>query len=123
MHGDGVFTSEIGFIDIRVFAHATEDTDKVQTAVRNLLPEELAQTLVFQKTSLTASWKSHHPFYSQTNRQKDPSSSTGKNRRRLKRVRQGRVISRLKATFRKAKLIPPIRQAISLFGNAKILAK
>jgi len=43
----------IGFIDIRVFAHATEDSDKVQTAVRNLLPEELAQTLVFEKTSLT----------------------------------------------------------------------
>jgi RNA-binding protein len=46
----------IGHIDIRVFAHATEDSDKVQTAVRNLLPEELAQTLVFQKTSLTG----HH---------------------------------------------------------------
>jgi len=46
----------IGYIDIRVFAHATEDTDKVQTAVHNLLPEELAQTLVFQKTSLTG----HH---------------------------------------------------------------
>jgi len=43
----------IGYIDIRVFAHATEDTDKVQIAVRNLLPEELAQTLVFQTTSLT----------------------------------------------------------------------
>jgi hypothetical protein len=43
----------IGYIDIRVFAHATEDTDKVQTAVRNLLPTELAETLVFQKTSLT----------------------------------------------------------------------
>ena len=43
----------IGFIDIRVFAHATEDSDKVQTAVRNLLPTELAETLIFQKTSLT----------------------------------------------------------------------
>jgi len=46
----------IGYIDIRVFAHATEDTDKVQIAVRNLLPEEMAQTLIFQKTSLTG----HH---------------------------------------------------------------
>ena len=46
----------IGYIDIRVFAHATEDIDKVQIAVRNLLPEELAQTLIFQKTSLTG----HH---------------------------------------------------------------
>ena len=46
----------IGYIDIRAFAHATEDIDKVQIAIRNLLPEELAQTLIFQKTSLTG----HH---------------------------------------------------------------
>ena len=46
----------IAYIDIRVFAHATEDPDKVQTAVRNLLPMELAQTLVFEKTSCTG----HH---------------------------------------------------------------
>ena len=46
----------IAYIDIRVFAHATEDTDKVQTAVHNLLPEELAQTLIFQTTTLTG----HH---------------------------------------------------------------
>jgi RNA binding exosome subunit len=46
----------IGYIEIRVFAHATEDADKVQTAVRNLLPAELAQNFVFQKTSLTG----HH---------------------------------------------------------------
>ena len=43
----------IGYLDIRVFAHATEDTEKVQTAVRKLLPMELAETLVFEKTSLT----------------------------------------------------------------------
>ena len=46
----------IGYIDIRVFAHATEDPDKVQTAVRNLLPIELAETIIFQKTNLTG----HH---------------------------------------------------------------
>jgi len=46
----------IGYIDIRVFAHATEDPDKVQTAVRNLLTMELAETLVFEKTSCTG----HH---------------------------------------------------------------
>jgi RNA-binding protein len=46
----------IAYIDIRVFAHATEDPTKVQKAVQNLLPEELAQTLVFQKTSCTG----HH---------------------------------------------------------------
>ncbi len=46
----------IAYVDIRVFAHATEDPEKVQTAVRNLLPEELAQTILFQKTVL----EGHH---------------------------------------------------------------
>jgi RNA binding exosome subunit len=46
----------VGYIDIRVFAHATEDPTKAQTAVRNLLPDDLAQTILFQKTSLTG----HH---------------------------------------------------------------
>jgi len=46
----------IAYMDIRVFAHATEDQDKVQTAVRNLLPENLAQTILFQKTTL----EGHH---------------------------------------------------------------
>jgi RNA binding exosome subunit len=46
----------IAYIDIRVFAHATEDSAKVQTAVQNLLPEELAQTLVLEQTSCTG----HH---------------------------------------------------------------
>jgi RNA-binding protein len=46
----------IAYIDIRVFAHATEDQAKVQTAVKNLLPEELAQTFVFEKTDCTG----HH---------------------------------------------------------------
>jgi len=43
-------------MDIRVFAHATEDPQKVQTAVRNLLPDELAQTILFETTNLTG----HH---------------------------------------------------------------
>ncbi len=46
----------IAYIDIRVFAHATEDPTKVQKAVQNLLPEELAQTIVFEKTECTG----HH---------------------------------------------------------------
>jgi len=41
----------IAYIDIRVFAHATEDPDKVQTAVRNLLPKQLTETLIFEKQS------------------------------------------------------------------------
>ncbi|MBN1244696.1 hypothetical protein JXA31_03795 [Candidatus Bathyarchaeota archaeon] len=46
----------IGYIDVRVFAHATEDPEKVLTAVRNILPVELSESAVFQKTSLTG----HH---------------------------------------------------------------
>jgi RNA binding exosome subunit len=46
----------IGYIDVRVFAHATEDPEKVLAAVRNLLPLELSESVVFQKTQLTG----HH---------------------------------------------------------------
>lgn len=43
-------------MDIRVFAHATEDPEKVKVAVRNLMPEELAQTILFETANLTG----HH---------------------------------------------------------------
>ena len=56
MHGNGDITKAIGYIDIRVFAHATEDPDKVQTALRNLLPTELSETLIFEIQSCTG----HH---------------------------------------------------------------
>jgi len=46
----------IVYIDIRVFAHATEEPVKVQTAVLNLFPIELAENLIFQRTNLTG----HH---------------------------------------------------------------
>lgn len=46
----------IGYIDIRVFAHATENPEKVLAAVRNILPMELRENLNFQKTGLTG----HH---------------------------------------------------------------
>jgi RNA binding exosome subunit len=46
----------IAYINLRVFAHATEDISKVQKAVQNLLPTELSQTLLFEKTSCTG----HH---------------------------------------------------------------
>jgi RNA binding exosome subunit len=46
----------IGYIDIRVFAHATEDLDKVLTAVRNVLPPEKIDNIVFKRTNLTG----HH---------------------------------------------------------------
>ncbi len=46
----------VAYVDIRVFQHATEDTQKVQTGVVNLLTPKLAETLVFQKTDCTG----HH---------------------------------------------------------------
>jgi RNA binding exosome subunit len=46
----------IGYVDLRVFAHATEDSEKVLTALRNLLPITLAETVQFEKNSLTG----HH---------------------------------------------------------------
>jgi RNA binding exosome subunit len=46
----------IGYIDMRVFAHATEDEERVLTAARNTLPKELSENAAFQKTSLTG----HH---------------------------------------------------------------
>jgi RNA binding exosome subunit len=46
----------VGYVDIRVFAHATEDLEKVLTAVRNTLPDEANETTVFQKATLTG----HH---------------------------------------------------------------
>ncbi|MEM2999700.1 MAG: RNA-binding domain-containing protein, partial [Candidatus Bathyarchaeia archaeon] len=46
----------IGYITIRAFAHATEDPEKVLTAIRNTLPKELGENAIFQKTSLTG----HH---------------------------------------------------------------
>ncbi len=49
----------IAYIEIRVFAHATEDPAKVQAAIANLLPSEPDQTqptLIFEKTVLTG----HH---------------------------------------------------------------
>jgi RNA binding exosome subunit len=46
----------IGYIDIRVFAHATEEAEKVLSAVRNILSPELIDIVVFKKTNLTG----HH---------------------------------------------------------------
>lgn len=46
----------IAYIDVRVFAHATEDLDKVLTSVRSILPPEQVDNIVFSKTGLTG----HH---------------------------------------------------------------
>jgi RNA binding exosome subunit len=46
----------IGYITVRVFAHATEDREKVLSAVRNTVPKELSENAVFKQTILTG----HH---------------------------------------------------------------
>ncbi len=46
----------IAYIEIRTFSHATEDIEKVQKAVKNTIPDELAEELTFAKNSLTG----HH---------------------------------------------------------------
>ena len=50
------FNAPIAYIDIRVFAHATEESEKVMAAVRNTLPAESADTVTFKETALTG----HH---------------------------------------------------------------
>jgi RNA binding exosome subunit len=55
---DAVLSSkvQVGYIDIRVFAHATEDPERVLTATRNILPRESIDTVTFKKSNLTG----HH---------------------------------------------------------------
>ncbi len=48
--------SPVGYVSVRVFAHATEDREHVLQAVRNTVPEELAELAVFRTTALTG----HH---------------------------------------------------------------
>jgi len=46
----------VSYIEIRVSSHATEDVEKVQTAVRNILPETVTEELTFTTTNLNG----HH---------------------------------------------------------------
>lgn len=46
----------IAYIDIRVFAHATENPEKIEAAVKNLMTEALAENLIFEKSKL----EGHH---------------------------------------------------------------
>lgn len=46
----------IAYIDMRVFAHATEELEKVLAAIRNTLPAQSADTIAIKKTTLTG----HH---------------------------------------------------------------
>jgi RNA binding exosome subunit len=42
----------IAYVDIRFFAHATEDVDKVIEAVRHVLPSDHVEDIVFNKGNL-----------------------------------------------------------------------
>ena len=42
----------ITYVDIRFFAHATEDVDKVVEAVRHVLPSDHMEDVVFNKSNL-----------------------------------------------------------------------
>jgi len=47
---------QVGYVEIRVFAHATEDPERVLTAIRNILPKESIDTVTYKKADLTG----HH---------------------------------------------------------------
>lgn len=42
----------LAYVELRVSAHATEDADRVLTAVRNLLPSEFVDVVSFKKSVL-----------------------------------------------------------------------
>ncbi len=42
----------MGYVELRVFAHATEDPERVLTAVRNVLPSESVESVVFKRSDL-----------------------------------------------------------------------
>jgi hypothetical protein len=46
----------IVFVDVSLFAHATEDEDKVMQAVRNLFPPEFLENITFRRQRL----RGHH---------------------------------------------------------------
>lgn len=55
---DAILSSKVPVthINIRVFAHATEDEEKVLSAVRNTLPPQISENITFKKSNLTG----HH---------------------------------------------------------------
>jgi hypothetical protein len=45
-------TSEVAWISLRTYVHATEEQEKVLNAIRNLFPRELREKLSFKKNRL-----------------------------------------------------------------------
>ncbi|MEM1725546.1 MAG: RNA-binding domain-containing protein [Candidatus Bathyarchaeia archaeon] len=52
---DGVLSSKVpvGYIEVRAFAHATEDEEKVLAAIRRVFPPEVADNITFRKKRLS----------------------------------------------------------------------
>ncbi|MEM3769627.1 MAG: RNA-binding domain-containing protein [Candidatus Bathyarchaeia archaeon] len=46
----------VAHVDVRAFAHATEDEEKVLSAVRNTLPPQVSENISFKKSNLSG----HH---------------------------------------------------------------
>ncbi len=63
--------SSIAYIDIRVFAHATENAEKVLTAVRHILPTELIDKIVFKQTKLTGHYGNSITLFETKIKEKD----------------------------------------------------
>lgn len=44
--------SSVAFVDVSLFAHATEDEDKVMRAVQNLFPTKYLDSIIFRRQNL-----------------------------------------------------------------------
>ena len=53
----------IAYIDIRFFAHATEDLDKVIEAVQHVLPSDHMEDIVFKKSNLRGHYGNPITFF------------------------------------------------------------
>jgi RNA binding exosome subunit len=53
----------IAYITITVFSHATEDPEKVQTAICNTIPEALAENISFTTNAVTGHYGNPIIFY------------------------------------------------------------
>lgn len=55
--------SEIAYIDVSFFAHATEDLDKTVKAVQNLMPKEYVEKVIFKRTKLKGEYGNPITFF------------------------------------------------------------
>jgi RNA binding exosome subunit len=53
----------VAYVDIRFCAHATEDLDKVVTAVQNVLPSDYVEDITFSRSSLEGHYGNPITFF------------------------------------------------------------